>query len=217
MRAHRGFTLLELMVVVAIIGIVTAIVIRQGRSAGRNADIAGGTYELALRIQGLRGRALSEGRDHLLVVVDAEDRTGCERARLRCARYFHLLPRAGVPFDVTAFDPAAPGAMADYDDDRSAFLPKGVRLDLAPAWQPPPPFNAVVSWDPAIRTNCAGGRACFALRFTGRGDVEPEPRPAAIPGGFAFAFEPVIRANWAGERRALFVSFPAGIVKTAAY
>jgi len=216
MRARRGFTLLELVVVLTIVSIVSAVVVIVGRSARRNADIAGAAYDLALQIQGLRGRAVSEGRDHLLVVLDAADRNACESVRAQCARFFHLLPRAGVAFDLTTFDAAAPGAMADYQDD-SDVMPRGVRFELAATWRPPAPFNAVTAWDPAIRTLCAGGRTCFALRFTGAGDVRPEPAPAPIPTGFAFVLEPANRDSQAADRRALFVSFPAGIVKTAAY
>lgn len=217
MRAHRGFTLIELMVVVAILAIVATTVVMQGRSARQNAQIADGAYELALRIQGMRGRALADGRDHLLVVVDAQDRAACEHSRLVCARYFHLVTRRGVAFDLAAFDPATPTAMADYDDDWSDFLPRGVRLDLAPTWVFPAPFNTVIPWDPAIRRICRGGRACFALRFTARGEVRPEPMPAATPRGFSFVLEPVNRSTGAAERRAFLVTFPAGIMKTEAY
>jgi len=214
MRAHKGFTLIELMVTLAIIAILGGITVLAGRSARQNADIAGATFELALRMQGLRSLAMSEGVDQLLVVLDASDRAACEHARDRCARWFQLAQRTGVAFDITAFDPDAPGAMADYGE--SEVMPKGVRFDLASTWHPPRPFDGITAWAPGIVTACRG-RACFALRFTAGGDVRPEPAAAELPRGFAFVFEPARQESAAAERRALFVSFPAGIVKAAAF
>src|SRR6266540_3753739 len=78
LRARKGFTLIELMVVVAIISIVGAerpwytttaptiisivgaVVVYQGRSARQAAGFAGGIYDLALRLSGLHARAMAD-------------------------------------------------------------------------------------------------------------------------------------------------------------
>jgi hypothetical protein len=170
---------------------------------------------MMLRIQELKGRAISENTAYLLVVVDSANRTACAQTRNQCARYF-VLKDPKPTFAIDGFDPAAPAANALYDD--GDFLPRGSVLDLASAWRPPAPFNTVAPWDPAIRTNCSG-RTCFAIRFTSDGEVLPEPPVAInpIPAGFTFIVSPVVADSASSDRRAIFVSFPAGIVKTAAF
>lgn len=221
MRANRGFTLIELMVVVAIAAVLAGLVVWQGRSAGQAADLAGGAYALALRIGELKGRALADGREYVLIVADTADPDGCQQQRTLCGRIVVLRnPVAG--FAITGFDPVPPIAGGEwFDDGGEQLLPRNSRFDFgaqANAWRPPAPFAAVPAWDGAIRAVCAGGRACFGLRFRPDGEVLPLfPGAEADRAGFAFVLGPIDAPSAAAERRGLFVSFPTGIVKTAAF
>lgn len=215
MRSDRGFTLLEAMVVLVVTAIVAAIVVWQGRSARQNASLASGAYELTLRIAGLKGQAMADGRDYVLVVFDTTDPNLCVERQEACGHVLILQdPQPGFTIQNYA---GAPGALNAtwIDEDR---LPRNSQFDLASTWRPFAPFNAVQAFDPAIRATCAGGRACFAIRFRATGEVSPEfPAARVTRAGFAFVLRPVTAPSAAADRRAIFVSFPAGIVKTAAF
>lgn len=221
MRAQRGFTLLELMVVVAIIAIVSSLVVFQGRSARQNANMASGAYELALRVGGLKSRAMADGQEYVLVVADASNPADCKSHATSCGRVLVLTkPEATFTTEFTgtyAVDP--PIVAAEYVADGAAqYLPTNSQLDLASTWRAPAPFAAVTAFDGTILRTCAGGRRCFGIRFRPDGEVLPVvPAGTAIPAGFAFVLRPVDAPSAAAERRAIFVSFPAGLVKTAAF
>lgn len=218
MRANRGFTLVELMVVVAISLVVAALVIWQGRSARQAAGLAGGAYELALRIGGLKARAMADGREYVLVVTDTASPDACRERERACGRAI-LLRNPDPAFTVVGFDPEAPVALAEWHDDgASTFLPRNSQLDLASAWTAPVPFASVTASSPVVLATCAGGVRCFGLRFRPDGEVRPVVPPGTpLPAGFAFILRPTVVQSAASERRAVFVSFPAGLVKTAAF
>jgi prepilin-type N-terminal cleavage/methylation domain-containing protein len=183
MRASRGFTLVELMVVVVIVAVVSALVVMQGRSARHNAQIAGGAYELALRIGGLKARAMSDGREHVLVVADTVDAAACRESEASCGRTVVLrAPDAGFPDAFRAgWNPDAPpigGETEVVDDGGSQRIARNAQFDDADSgWRPPPPFRSVAAFDANIVFTCTGGRRCFALRFLPDGEVRPVIKP----------------------------------------
>lgn len=220
MRRPRGFTLIEIVIVLSVVAIVAAAGVMAYTSATRNAQLTGAAHELAVRLTGLKARALSEGRDLLLVFADAPggDASSCGwNNSTACARYF-ILGGPAPTWLLSDFDPASP------TDDVEAIveqqlLPKGAHLDFVVT--PPaikPPFNTVVVHDPDLTAVCAGGRACFALRFTARGDVRAEfaaGAPMAKP-GYAFLLASELETR-AAARRGVLVSFPSGIVRSFAF
>jgi prepilin-type N-terminal cleavage/methylation domain-containing protein len=220
MRAHRGFTLIELMVVVSISLIVGALVIWQGRSARQAAGLASGAYELALRLGGLKARAMADGREYVAIVVDAANAGACRYDDSQCGRVIVVRnPQAG--FTVAGFDPDAPIATAEFvDDSGSRTLPRNSQLDLTATWSPPAPFNAILPNDSTVLLTCGGSRRCFGIRFRPDGDVRPVLAAGTTmpgPGGFAFVLKPYESPSRAADRRGIFISFPAGLVKTAAF
>ncbi len=221
MRASRGFTLLEMMVVVAVIAIVGSLVVYQGLSARQAATIAGGAYDLALRLGGLKARAMAEGQEYLLVVTDTADAAGCRDQQTKCGRVLVLRkPDAALALAGFTPDPPITGAEWVGDEGGIGYLPRGTQFDLASTWRPPVPFDAITAFDSTVLATCAGGRACFGIRFRPDGEVRPV-LPAGTsppgPGGFAFVLRPLDLSSRAAERRGLFISFPAGLVKTAAF
>jgi prepilin-type N-terminal cleavage/methylation domain-containing protein len=220
MKRAPGFTLIELLVVVAIAAILGAIFVWSGRSIRQNATLSEGAYDLTLRMSGLRGTAMANGKDYLLVVTDTPNANDCRQTMNACGKWF-VLTDIDPAFALNAFNPNPPIAGASIADPRDGgtwdYLPRGSRFDLASAWNAPAPFNGVAAWNPAVRTNCAGGITCFGIRFTAGGEVRPEAAVAPIPAGFAFILAPIDLADSGGDRRGIFVSFPTGMVKTQAF
>jgi prepilin-type N-terminal cleavage/methylation domain-containing protein len=223
MRRDHGFTLIEMVIVVAMVGILAAIGVVTFRAASRNADLSSATYDLAIRLTGLRMRALSEGSDQLFVFVDApgSDAQYCSPSNsTRCARYF-VLSSPAPDWSITTFQASDPttGGKAQYVDMQ--LLPKGAHLDIVTTPPSiPPPFDGVSIHDPDLLTQC-GGNWCFALRFTSRGEVRPEYASGSTPkSGYAFVLGSDLTSDTASngaDRRLVVVAFPGGIVKTKGF
>jgi prepilin-type N-terminal cleavage/methylation domain-containing protein len=210
----RGFTLIELMVVVALIGILAGLGIVVTRAATLNANLSSASYELAVRLGGLRAAAMSEERDYLLVFADApgNDAEGCNPLAMdRCARYFIL--RDPTPaWSLAGFNAATPA------DDAAVVgswtLPRGARLDRTSPATIPAPFTAIPLRDAELTGTC-GTSTCFAFRYTSSGQVQPEF--AGAPGGAKQGYAFLLRSTAeSADRRGVVVGFPTGIVKTFA-
>jgi prepilin-type N-terminal cleavage/methylation domain-containing protein len=231
--SKKGFTVIELMVVIAIVGIVAAAAVISSRSAMSNASLSSATFDVALKLSGLRAAALAEARDYLFVGVDASDPTNCKWNNTSvCAQGFILAAdRTSAPlplqssslsgWTLSTFDPTAP-VDSTVVTKRSEliqqfFLPTGVRFDLTNATAIPSPFNSVFMYDGLITGNCAG-RRCFAIHFNSVGVVTAKPAVAGTTinrGGFAFALDTILTGSAStAARQGVLVGFPSGIVKS---
>jgi prepilin-type N-terminal cleavage/methylation domain-containing protein len=125
MRAHRGFTLLEVMTVVAIVGVVAAMAVPRLRAARRNASVASTGFELALWLEGLKNRAIRDQQDVVAILVDvpANDPMACARGADDFCGSTYLV-RAPPGFALSGFNPERMDLKgATYIDDRQ--LPAG--------------------------------------------------------------------------------------------
>jgi prepilin-type N-terminal cleavage/methylation domain-containing protein len=228
MRSERGFTLIELAVTVALIGVVAAIAAGFMPAARRNATVVSTAWELGIRLKSLRARALGDQRDLVFVAVDAKDNdaSACNVVwPERCARWFLLAPRAasataGTPaWTFAAFDPATPAANADVVDQ--ALLPRGIRLYKEASvvgTSGPAPFDSARILDTTLTRGCgASGALCVAIRYSRDGVVQAEPptSTAVAALGVGITLGSDLKGPTSGaDVRAVLVGFPSGIVRS---
>lgn len=223
MRANRGFTLLEMAVTVAIIAIVTALAIPTMRAARRNATVQATAFEVALRLDGLRNRALRDQRDLLAIVVDApgNDPSQCPSGNTEatCASYYVLAPGPGFVLE-DDFSPGARPANAEYVEHE--ILGHGVKFYLPAAGRDAPvPFDAVSALDGQLLGDCKGAsatsRSCVGIRFRSDGEVSPEwPDGVELDEKLGVSFvlgSDVDRESAGSDQRGVVVTFPTGLVR----
>jgi prepilin-type N-terminal cleavage/methylation domain-containing protein len=227
MRRQRGFTLIELAIVLLIVAALASLALTWNRAARRNAGVGSVTAVLQMRIEQLQYQALAEQLDHVLVILDVpnNDATQCRSILSSgCARVYQLR-NPGAAWKLKDFDLSAPGANVDsiVDDDR---LDEGLNFYLAGAGAAlPVPFNTYAAnfkvMDPDLLASCPGSRQCLAFRFRADGTVLPEPPDPSSPppakSGHAFAIGSDLTSLTSGARKlAVLVSSPAGIVRAFA-
>ncbi len=220
---HRGFTLLEMAVTVAIIGVLSAIAIPVIRTARRNAIVTESAYGLSLWLDGLRARAMRDQRDLVAVVVDVpnNDATACAQGGdAQCAHYYLVRPDE-PPAPNFVLNGFAPGAVANGAIVDEYQLGHGVRFNrLWDGAAPRRPFAGMRAFDPQLVGACGGGRACVGVRFRGTGEVRPEWPSGGVPPvpktGVAFAVGSDLteRDATGTDQRLIVVSFPTGVVKS---
>ncbi|HSN91487.1 MAG TPA: prepilin-type cleavage/methylation domain-containing protein [Anaeromyxobacteraceae bacterium] len=216
--SRRGFTLIELTIISALVLILAFAAFATFRAAKRNSSVSAASWDVALRVQGLRAQAMAEQRDLLAVVVDApaNDAGSCGFVNDEgCARIF-VLAEPLAAWTLGAFDPAAPGTNAQYLDHFA--LPQHVRFHLPAAGEHPgAPFDNVTVLDAELTAACPGERRCFAIRFGRRGVVSGEFPAGGSPvqkPGYAIALgSELTDQTHAADRKGFLVSFPTGIVR----
>jgi prepilin-type N-terminal cleavage/methylation domain-containing protein len=225
MRRTRGFTLIEVMVVVGIVAVLAGLTVPAFRATRRNATVGAAASRLLMQIEQLQVVALAEQAEHLLVVADVpgNDASRCGSIfSAGCARVFDLRSPTAA-WKLQNFDVDAPGAEvgAVVDEDR---LGVSVRFHLPGATATlPKPFDAFAAsfgtFDADLTATCRGSRRCVAFRFRPNGRVQAEPPDAASPpasakSGHAFVLGSDLSGSGAAaQQRGILVAVPSGIVR----
>jgi prepilin-type N-terminal cleavage/methylation domain-containing protein len=217
MRRPQGFTLIETVIVVALISLLAGIAVVGLRAAQRNANVGQASFDLVLKLQGWRTRALVEQEPHVAVVL-AGDGTGCTLLNeAGCVRVFTLVG-PDATWNLSDFDPADAVSVTEVLD--RIVLPRGIVLDTdADGMAGRPPFSTIVAGDPDLSGDC-GGKRCLAFRFEPSGAVRGESPDGTVvekPGHILTLASDQGEETHAAERRAVLVTFPTGIVKSYAY
>jgi general secretion pathway protein H len=120
-RAGAGFTLIEMIVVLAVLGFVLGMVLSRGPQRSARLELDGAAREIAGALRGARARAIAQDRP-VLVAIDAADHAYTVDGAT------HALPKQ-LPLKLVANGAvAAPGAAPGGGAARLAaisFLPDG--------------------------------------------------------------------------------------------
>lgn len=211
MKRTSGFTLIEAMIVVAIVGILATITIGAGRAAKRNAGLAGAVYEINARLQGQPSLALGEQRDRVVVFVDASSPSACGFFNDgACGHMWLIAPAAGWSLSDFATSPSQNAGIID-----TYSFPVGVKLAATTQTAGPAPFAGVKTFDGDLTSTC-GGAACIAIRYGSNGQVSPvfnsSTRPLKTGVGLVLASD-LDGQTIAAARYRVVVGVPTGIVK----
>lgn len=220
MKRQTGFTLIEAAIVIAVLGILAVAASSTFVSARANASASATSYEVVHRLHGLKTRALAEQRDYVAVIINppGDVSTGCRTGSLDTCARFVVVKDAPPGWTPLNFDPNGPTGGGTVDD--IAQIDRGIVLDTGAIGQAAPaPFGTVTQLPDPMRFTCAGGQVCYAVRFSGSGDVTPiGTAEAAALSGVSFGFtSDVEREKLRSERRAALITFPTGITRTYHY
>ncbi len=214
MRRHSGFTLIELVVTVAIAGIIASAAIAFWRSAVKNAASGDAAFDIAARLGALRPAAMRDGRTWVGVVVDAagNDPSKCSfMSQFACAATC-VLSDVQTGFDIKTFKVGVPPTGAVLDE--CIFYGNGVRFQTTSPPTPPPPFDGFVVNDPLVVQALNDGRTALAVRFEPDGSVYPFLAGGATTPPPGVVLSVGSNAVAAAAQREVVVTFPFGMIRT---
>lgn len=169
-RARRGFTLLEMMTVLAIIGITAAMAIPQMRQAQANGRLRGLARDTANVFHLARQRAITTGNNH---VVYFSSSAGPQDL---CTNPFPLDPTTGAAYPILLVDDGPPGPASNCCIDANEIV-----------WQVPPQQGVrwgVTAGIPAFDDDGGTGNHTLGNTFTLPGGGQAHAvlfRPDGVP------------------------------------
>lgn len=227
-RPHdqRGFTVVELAVTVAILGVVAALAYASFSRQRPRANLASATAELQAIVQGARQSALASGHDVAVMVFPAFVNPNGTTGRVIVYEdaffdFFNDGAVGGVRF--ATYDPAVL-AFGSAGGRQSAILatfdlPREVRVGPAGgmgATPIPAPFAGAVVNVACSFCDAAGTIRRGAIRFDPRGQAtfydSASPNvatPLPVTGGASLSLEAAENA----ERRTLLITSPSGALR----
>lgn len=223
-RATHGFTLIEMAVVVAIIGVIAALAtVTMSRSRPR-ASLAGAAADLQALLHGARQQALASGQDVAVLVFPNQATPGGAKGRVAVVLdgdHFMLDP-GQTDFNLDGVKAAQVGVGPNSELLTTLDLPAGI--EIGPAQGLGADFKLVAPYAGipvnADCTFCEGdkeerrGAIFFDARGRARFYAKVGP-PLAVDGGSLSVTAPALQdAAGAGATRTLAVGASTGTIKS---
>jgi len=222
-RPAHGFTMIEMAIVVAIIGVVTAIAMVSLSRSRPRASLAGAAADLQALLHGARQQALASGQDVLVLVFPNQATPGGAKGRIAVildGDHF-LLDPAQTDFNLDGVKSAQVGVGPNSELLTTLDLPAGVEIGpaqgLGAAFKLVAPYAGIPV--DADCTFCEGDDAKRrgAVLFDSRGRARFYPKvgpPLAVDGGSLSLTAPALQdAVGAGATRTLAVGASTGNIK----